>query len=233
MTAAATTRYQQKATALAAAWAVVFPGQPLTETALVLLLAVAELETNLGDWDRSHNWGGIMKRTLTAAEQATLTAAGITPSYANLATARAALPAGPNEILRVDSAPAPRGAYFVWSWAFPSDVAGATKFVQVLVLQRPPVEAILATATPDTLAAAMYATHYYEGNSTTPAANVSAYAANIAKHATAIGTALGGWSPGPAKPPAPSPAPNSGPGPGGTIAVFALLAFLTLWAVRS
>jgi hypothetical protein len=188
-------RYQDKATALASAWSSLF-GTAIDPHSLILCMAVAELETNLGDWDGSHNWGGIYKRTLTKSEESALASSGVTPTSPNaLARARAILTPGTNEILRIDSAPPPRGAYFVWSWAFPDDVAGATRFVKVLVHDRPQVSAILASASPVELAAAMYATHYYEGTSTDPAANIAGYGHNIAHHASAIAGVLGGWMP--------------------------------------
>jgi hypothetical protein len=209
MTTASVARYQQKATALAQAWANVL-GSSIDPHSLITAMAIAELETNLGDWGGSHNWGGIYKRVLTSAEQAKLTAAGVTPSSPNaLTSARALLPAGANEILRIDTAPV-TGAYFVWSWAWPDDVAGATQFVQVLVKNRPTVAAVLPTGTATDVATAMYNTHYFEGNSTDPQTNINAYAASITKHANAISAALGGWLP-PATPPTAPSSPQGAP----------------------
>jgi hypothetical protein len=229
MTTAAS-RYQQKAQALAQAWAAVRPTFVLARNALVLLLAVGELETSLGDWDCSHNWGGIMKRPLTLDEQSVLDDRGITPSSPNaLASARAALPPGPNEILRVDSAPPPKGAYFVWSWAWPNDVQGAEQFVKVLVNHRPGVAAVLDQGSAQDLASAMYASHYYVGTSSSAAANVAGYAAAITKYAPAIDAALPASLP--IAPPTPAPPAAIGPttllivprrNPGNALAFFIL-----------
>lgn len=208
MTTAAEQRYAQKADALYEAWTETL-GRAPSHHALVLGLAVAELETNLGDWSGSHNWGGVYKRVLTPLETAKLAASAIKPTGdAGLKAARALLPAGPNEILRIDTAPPPRGAYFVWSWAFPNDVEGAKLFVHVLVQTRPSVASIIDTASPADLARAMYVTHYFEGNSPDPETNIAAYGKSIAKHLGPIDAALATWAP---SAPAPVPAPPSPP----------------------
>jgi len=180
--------YNAKAAIAAQAWLALF-GKPIGLNALTLVLAVGDLETGLGNVP-GHNWGSVHKRTLTPDEQAILEAHSLLPSAANLAEARTLLAPGPSEMLFVDTGPG--GAYFVWLWAFPDDLSAATKFLQVLVQQRPGVAAILDTATPQQLAAAMYSSRYFTGNSTDPNTNINAYAALIAKHAQAISPVIQG-----------------------------------------
>lgn len=193
--------YRAKAATAAQAWTNVF-GRPISQNALILVLAVGDLETGLGNVP-GNNWGSVHKRTLTPDEHAILEQHSLLPSNANLAEARTLLPPGPSEMLFVDTGPS--GPYFVWLWAFPDDLSAATKFLQVLVQQRPGVSAIIDTATPNQLAAAMYASKYFTGNSTDPQTNVNAYAGLIAKHAQTIAPALQG-APG-YPPPAPELAP--------------------------
>jgi hypothetical protein len=192
------TDYRAKAAIAAQAWLALF-GKPISLNALTLVLAVGDLETGLGNVP-GHNWGSVHKRTLTPDEHAILEAHSLLPSAANLAEARTLLAPGPSEMLFVDTGP--DGAYFVWLWAFPDDLSAATKFLQVLVQQRAGVRAILDTATPLQLAAAMYDSKYFTGNSTDAQTNVNAYAALIAKHAQAIAPVLSG---------APQVAPSSPP----------------------
>lgn len=200
-----TAQYRAKATTAATAWQRVV-GAPPVQNALVLAMAVADLETGLGSV-AGHNWGFVHKRTLTADEQWTLDAEGVKPTDGNtaLAAAKKLLTPGKNEILTIDGSP--RGPYFVWMWAFPGDEEAAEKFLTVLVVHRPGVRAIIDTATPVELATAMYASKYFEGESPDPQTNINAYGASIANHAMKISAALVGWTP----PTPAAPPPNTPP----------------------
>ena len=218
MTAAQIERYQRKARAVVEAWTALF-GAPPSMRAVVRVMCVAEFETHLGDargsWAGEHNWGAIHKRSLTQAERGALDAHGISADGGEnaLTAARALLPpTAKDEALHIDSAPS-RGRYFVWFWAFPSDAAAARKFLQILLAQRPAVRAVLERADIADLARAMYETHYYEGLSTDPEANIRAYAARLAELEPAIVAALSvpvspvvpASLPGSASRPSPSP----------------------------
>jgi len=170
------TRWVEKATAYAKAWQDVFPGDVTSTWAVALALAVAQHETWCGDaWAGEHNWGGVQLGGLNQAEQACLGTAGITPTPQNLATARQALfTAGLTRqggALHIDSSPTPQGKryYFAWFAEFPDDEQGAAYFIKVIAKNRPSCAAVLKQALGAwradslALAAAMYATHYYEG----------------------------------------------------------------------
>jgi hypothetical protein len=185
-------RYQRKAAVAANAWQRTL-GEAPTRHALILALAVADLETGLGNVP-GHNWGFVHKRSMTPAEASILLGHGIYPTGNDaLATARGLLAPtqGESEELFIDDGPI--GRYFVWVWAFPSDVEAAAKFLEVLIAKRPGVRAVIDTATPLALASAMYASKYFEGTNRDPAANVRAYSAAIELHATRIEGALTGW----------------------------------------
>jgi len=188
-------RYQRKARTIVDAWTSLF-GAPPSMRAVVRAMCVAEFETHLGDarksWAGEHNWGAIHKRSLTAAEGATLAAHGISAEGGDeaLATARALVqPTAKDEALHIDSAPS-RGHYFVWFWAFPSDAAAARKFLQILVAQRPPVRAALERDDIADTARAMYETRYYDGLYEDPEANIRAYGARLAELEPGIIAAL-------------------------------------------
>ena len=94
-------RFQDKAETLVAAWQSLFGSAP-SFVAMVNAMAVAELETRMGDaWPGEHNWGAVMKRGLSASESEALRASGIAPSGGGtaLAAARALLLPGANEAL--------------------------------------------------------------------------------------------------------------------------------------
>ncbi len=198
-------RYARKAHVVVEAWSSLF-GLPPTMRSLVRVMAVAEFETHLGDargWTGEHNWGAIVKRTLSALERATLAGQGITAEGGStaLAAARALLPAASNEALHIDRSPG-RGHHFAWFWAFPSDAEAARKFLQVLVVQRPGVRAVLEHDDVTDVARAMYDAHYYEGDSVNdPEANVRAYARRLRELEPRIADAI--LAPLPPTPPAP------------------------------
>lgn len=206
------TRYRSKAAIVAMAWQQTLGENP-TLHALILAMAVAEFETNLGDaggtWKGEHNWGAIHKRSLTSEESSILLAHGVYPTGDDaLRTARGLLTAGENEALHIDKNNV--GPYFVWFWAFPNDTAAAARFIKILVKDRPSVRAIIDTATPAHLAAVMHATKYFEGTSKDPQDDIRAYGAHVASCAARITTALQGWPPA-----APQGAGGSAPVPGG------------------
>jgi hypothetical protein len=185
-------RYRSKAATCAAAWQQTL-GEAPTRHALILAMAVADLETGLGNI-RGHNWGSVHKRTLNGAESSILLGHGIFPTGNDaLAAARGLLAPtqAADELLIIDTGPI--GPYFVWIWSFTNDLDAASKFLTILVANRPPVRAILDTATPASLSAAMYATHYYEGTSKDPTENIRAYGRRIAACGTRIESALAGW----------------------------------------
>jgi hypothetical protein len=207
-------RYQLKAGVVATAWQRVLNEAP-TRHALILAMAVADFETRLGDargtWRGEHNWGAVHKRRLTSDELAILLGHGIYPTDDEaLRTARGLLTAGPNEALHIDKNRV--GPYFAWFWAFGNDVDGAAKYLEILVRHRPPVRAIVDSASPTELAAAMYATRYFEGTSKDPNENIRAYAARVEDYVARIEAALAGWPPAPT-PGAPQPPPPDGPTP--------------------
>ncbi len=200
-------RYRMKAGIVAAAWLQKLGENP-TRHALVLVMAVADFETRLGDaggtWRGEHNWGAIHKRPLTPAEASILLGHSVYPTGDEaLRTARGLLTAGANEALHLDKNDV--GPYFAWFWAFDNDTDGAAKYLEILVRNRPGVRAILDTASATDLAAAMYASHYFEGTSRDPRENIRAYAARIEQYAARVESALLGWpSPLPAAAPPPS-----------------------------
>jgi hypothetical protein len=230
-------RYQSKAAVVAAAWQQTL-GEAPTRHALILAMAVADFETRLGDaggtWRGEHNWGAIKKRPLTSDELAILLGHGI---YATgddaLRTARGLLTAGAHEALHIDSNRV--GPYFAWFWAFDNDVDGAARFLDVLVHRRPTVRAIIDTASPTELAAAMYASRYFEGTSKDPRENIRAYAARIEDFASRVETALVGWPTAPpiAIPPIVPPAPRPARGGAGWwLAGIALVGVATFFMGR-
>jgi hypothetical protein len=170
MTAA---RWHDKADAFVYGWRE-REGDDPTLHAVVLGLAVAQHETACGDaWPGEHNWGAVQKRVPNAQEKAALAKAGVVPSPKNVARAReviaAAIEAGEcqpltNEALHCDSSPG-KGWYFVYFWAFKTDVGGASLFVKILATNRKNCKAVLLNdhGTEMQLADGMYATRYYEG----------------------------------------------------------------------
>jgi len=203
-------RLQDKAETLALAWQSLFGAAP-SFVAMVNAMAVAELETRMGDaWPGENNWGAVMKRGLSAPESETLRASGIAPSGGApaLAAARALLVPGANESLHRDSSPG-RGPFFAWFWSFPTAAQAAKKFLEVLVGGRSGVRAIIDQASPDELARAMFASHYYEGfHKDDPEANIRDYATAIRRARAAIETGLRASTPN-----APPQAPPVGPSP--------------------
>ncbi len=222
-------RWNEKANAYAAGWMTLFHVSPTRENA-ALGLSVAEHETSCGDaWPGSHDWGATQKRVTSAAERTVLAAAGVVllphgttkEALAMVAPARAAiaaaidagtLPPLDHEELHVDSSPV-NGWYFVYFWAFPTDEEGAQKFIHVLAENRLTCRSILeGPKAPDggtyALAAAMYASHYYEGihDPHSPGGvqeNIQDYATALSRVFPGIQQALTSWIPG-ATPPAPA-----------------------------
>lgn len=185
-----------KADALARAWSLRYGGEVITRNAALLLLAVADLETGMGEFrgipglqllpGPSHNWGQIQRRQLTPDERASL-AKGIIPR-----------PRNDGEFLSGDVSP-DTGAYHVWLCRFPDDVAGATRLIALLV-DGEKLRTRIASMTPTEVAQTMYDARYYEGAHSRsepggPAKNVAAYAANITAHYQKLAGALGNWSP--------------------------------------
>ena len=185
-------RYRRKAKAVVTAWVSLFGAAPSLR-ALARVMAIAEHETRLGDvWSGEHNWGGIHKRSLSAVERSFLDARGIHASggAAALQAARTLLPHAADEALHMDRSPA-SGPYFVWFWAFPDDVPAARKFLQVLLVHRPTVRAVLEHEDARALAAAMYDARYYEGSHKGDRdANIDDYARRLAALETVIASAL-------------------------------------------
>jgi len=229
-TSAAAQRIRTKAGALVTAWRRVL-GEAPSAHALVLVLSVAELETRMGDaWGPGErNWGGTQKRPLSPAERGILATNAITADAGDEAVrrARALLTPGPNEVLHRDYSPR-HGWYFVWFWSFPNDVDAAAKFLEVLVIRRPSVRAILDRATPTELAAAMYATRYYEGHHAgDAAANIADYAAALERVRGPIAQALEGALPSPT----PSPGASSSSSRG-ALGLLGLLGLVAAWRAR-
>lgn len=198
LTPAQIERYQRKAQAVIDAWGALFGASP-TMRALARVMSVAEFESHLGDargWNGEHNWGAITKRPLSAIERAALDARGISAEGGDttLAAARSVLPAASDEALHIDRSPG-RGHHFAWFWSFASDAEAAKKFLQVLVVQRPSVRAVLESDDLGAIARAMYETHYYEGDFTDAEANIRAYTARLAEHEPVISAALVAASP--------------------------------------
>lgn len=204
-------RWATKATAFATAWQNTFKTPP-SFWCVALGLSVAQHETFCGDaWPGEHNWGAVQLGGLNPAEEAVLKAASITPSEANLAAAITALEAAGHMrtggALHVDTSPV-GGPYFAWFRAFPTDLDGATCFVETLAgVTRPKCKAVMDaalgawTADCQALAQAMYDTHYYEGfhNPNLPggaAADVADYSRDILAFAPLIFSSLMsiGWT---------------------------------------
>jgi hypothetical protein len=201
-------RYRRKAGVVAAAWQRTL-GEPPTRHALVLAMAVADFETRLGDaggtWRGEHNWGAIHRRSLTPSEASILLGHGVFPTGDDaLRTARGLLTAGSNEALHIDKNQV--GPYFAWFWAFDNDTDGASKYLELLVRNRRGVRAVIDTGSPTELAAAMYASRYFEGTSAEPRENIRAYAARIEDYQARVESALLGW-------PAPTTSPTGAPLP--------------------
>ena len=127
-------RYRTKAATAAAAWQEVL-GEAPTRVALILAMAVADLETGL---ERHQAARGATSTTGVAVHKRTLSAGGarrffwVTASIPRgndvLATARGLLAPtqAPDELLIIDQSPV--GPYFVWIWAFPTATStGAAK----------------------------------------------------------------------------------------------------------
>jgi hypothetical protein len=195
-------RYVNKANVVTAAWRSLFNVVP-SRPAVILAMAVAEFETHLGDaggtWKGEHNWGAVHKRGLTSAESSALSSHGISPNggEASVKAARAILaPTAPDEALHIDDSP--HGKYFVWFYAFPSDVEAAKKFLTTLIANRPVVRSVIDQGTAADVARAMYDSKYYTGVHKDAASNVADYAKNVAAKASTIESALSlaGWNPG-------------------------------------
>jgi len=229
-------RFQDKAETLVTAWQSLFGSAP-SFVAMVNAMAVAELETRMGDaWPGENNWGAVIKRGLSASESETLRANGIAPSGGGpaLAAARALLVPGANESLHRDSSPG-RGPFFAWFWSFPTAAQAARKFIEVLVGGRSGVRSIIDHASPDELARAMFEAHYYEGfHKDDPEANIRDYATAVRRARGAIEAGLRASSPHapPASPPVgPSPSAGGQGSSGFAGAGFAALAVLGVMVV--
>lgn len=225
-------RFQDKAQTLVAAWQSLFGTAP-SFVAMVNAMAVAELETRMGDaWPGENNWGAVMKRWLSGGESETLRASGIAASggAAALAAARELLAAGPNESLHRDSSPG-RGPFFAWFWSFPTAAQAAKKFLEVLVGVRAGVRSIIDRASPDELARAMFESHYYEGfHKDDPEANIRDYATAVRRARSAIEAGLRA-SPSPDVPAPVGPAPSAGGGQGSSRFAGAGFALAVLGAI--
>lgn len=187
-----------KAQAVVDAWRARYGSTP-SKAAVLRVLWVALHETRCGDaWPGEHNWGAVQRRALSAAERAVVRAGG-TPE-----------PPDANAALHGDSSPV-NGRYQAWFWAFPSDVEGAGKLLEVLLDKRPAIKARAATCTAWELAELMYRSRYYEGvHDPRPSpgevaakgaltkgqtANVSDYAAALRRAQRAFDAALERWTP--------------------------------------
>jgi hypothetical protein len=198
----AVARYVNKANVVAAAWRSLFNVAP-QKHAVILAMAVAEFETHLGDaggtWKGEHNWGAVHKRSLTSAEASALSTRGISPNggEAAVTAARGVIaPTATDEALHIDDSPT--GKYFVWFFAFPSDVEAAKKFLQTLIANRPGVRAVIDQGTAADVARAMYVSKYFTGvHKNDSEANIADYAKNVSAKAQAIESALSlaGWEP--------------------------------------
>src|SRR5262249_11111148 len=99
-----------------------------------------------------------------------------------------------NAFLYTDTHPNSNGtstSYSVCFRAYPSDVDGAKDFLDVLLPPRPAVANAIASGSAQTIAEAMYETHYYEGAGKTPADRIARYAKAIAANAARIAAELG------------------------------------------
>ena len=146
-----------------------------------------------------------------------------------------------DEALHCDSSPG-KGWYFVYFWAFKTDVGGASLFVKILAVNRPGCRAVLLNenGTELQLAEGMYNTGYYEGfykggswytkgadgkwhewvssDPHPPGAmqgsslNIKAYAGSLSALTPGIRQALRDWQP-PSGEPTEDPAPETDPSP--------------------
>lgn len=163
--------WQEKIQSFRDAWAQ-HPTLPtLLDSTIVQCLAVAEHETQCGDskgWEGEHNWGAVQLRILSPAERAWLTKEGIVAHPNNVSKARLVLATGgfpePHGVLHVDSSPG-KGWYWVYFWAFPDDIGGASQLIHILVENMSRVRAflLLNRLDPGTMAGAMYSHGYFEG----------------------------------------------------------------------
>ena len=102
----------------------------------------------------------------------------------------------PDEALHIDDSPT--GKYFVWFWAFPTDIEAAKKFLATLIGNRPGVRAVIDQGTAGDVARAMYQSKYFTGvHKGDDEANIGDYAKNVAAKALPIESALSlaGWEP--------------------------------------
>jgi hypothetical protein len=215
-----------KADALVRAYVARYGRRPTTH-AVVCILSVAELETGCGDFKGSHNWGQIQRRQLTADERALVDRGELPP------------PRDDREILSWDTSPKRRAdgsteqhPYPVWLRRWPDDQAGAADLLSVLLDARPSIGSRIDTITIPELAAAMYATRYYEGSHArsepnAAALNAAAYGNGLTHRLRSlVEPGLTGWHPdqtvieptapgtpstvlraAPPRPPAPAPPP--------------------------
>lgn len=216
-------RWYTKANALAYGWKSQYNEDP-PKSAVILGLAVAQLETHCGDvWPGAHNWGAVQLRVLTHAEDEVLHDAELVPTPSNVRAGQQALqeaieackiPLIKNGSLQVDSSPRlktaenPRGYYWVFFQTFASDNEAAERFVHVLSYNRPACHQVLMSpaGSEQELAAAMRASGYYEGvhDNKTPEgrqANIDAYASVLRGITPDIRKSLVDWTPGAALPP--------------------------------
>jgi len=186
-------RYAAKAGVLRAAWRARFGAEP-TPTALVNAMAVAELETQMGDaWPDENNWGAVMKRPLSTEEATALRRARIRVDRrdGSLRAARALLSSGRNEALHRDWLPG-KIPYFAWFWAFETPLEGATKFLDVFVARTRGIRAIIDRCSAQTLALAMYDGGYFTGLiAGDRQGNINAYSESLRHQHIAIRGGLG------------------------------------------
>lgn len=186
-------RYAAKAGVLRAAWRARFGAEP-TPTALVNAMAVAELETEMGDaWPNENNWGAVMKRPLSTLEATALRRVRLRVDRReeSLRAARALLAPGENEALHRDWLPG-KVPYFAWFWAFETPLEGATKFLDVFVAKTRGIRAIIDRCSAQTLAVAMYDGGYFTGLiAGDRRGNINAYSESLRHQQTAIRGGLG------------------------------------------
>jgi hypothetical protein len=161
-------------------------------------MSVGQLETSLGDaWPGSFNIGAVQLRSLTSDEHARFMSGAL--------KAGDSLP-DHSGVLHVDTHP-PGIPYPVWFAAFPTRQAGAAYFLKTLD-RLSASEWASPTATPSSLATAMYVHHFYEGRHVddrpwmpartlplTPPeqANVEDYAAGIARCLAMVTAGCSEW----------------------------------------
>jgi hypothetical protein len=205
-------RWEQKATALWAAWVRVTGQPPPNMNALKLVLAQAQHESFAGDcWDFSHNWGCCDLRALNAAEVAAFKAGTLQvgmwlyPDGSYGATHR------PDSVgtIRGDSDPN-TGPFRVWFFAGPTDIDGAAYMLKAGVRQARSVLADPA-CTANTYAEALYVMCCYYGGvhagarpcgphrveplNAAEKANILDYANAILRNLPPIDAGLAGWTP--------------------------------------